>query len=279
MSAKPVSIIFCAHPSIYASLVLAALIDDKRIAVRAVVLSTRVKCANSSALADIMAILRDSGIRYAVYLAWVTGIYWLFGGGWGVASLQRQCKSHRLPVLSTDNINHSNAQAFIRRHINRNHKNFLLTAMFNQKLSIDLLAIEHLCCINLHPGKLPQYRGVDPVLMMLRDQVSDCEITLHKTAVELDSGDILATRAMPVDTNRSLFWHQYRLFELGAAMATQWLGRCCEQAGDTGMLPGQAQQGEVAYYGWPDRSAMPALGKLMGFSDCWQLFSWVKKLK
>ena len=37
MSAKPVSIIFCAHPSIYASLVLAALIDDKRIAVRAVV--------------------------------------------------------------------------------------------------------------------------------------------------------------------------------------------------------------------------------------------------
>jgi hypothetical protein len=73
-------------------------------------------------------------------------------------------------------------------------------------------------CINLHKGRVPEYRGMPPGFWELYDGASSAGITVHFVDKGLDTGDIVATSTVPIvgtDTPESLV---ERLHEEGARL-------------------------------------------------------------
>ena len=280
MSANPPSrrIILCCHASAYGSRVLADLIT--RIgsdSVAAVVVSTRIRSERGNALRDILSIVRTSGIRYACYLLAITTLFDFYAhwrrpsNRYALSSVARQCEKHRLPLFKTKNINSEQGRQFIQQQVGA-QDTILLTAMFNQKLSIRVLSLPQLFCVNLHPGQLPQYRGVDPVLMACYEKQAYLEMTLHQTAAELDEGHVFRSKKIAADPSASLFAQQMQLFAVGADIFMQWLSDNASQDLRTLLASGKPQSGKPAYHSWPKKNHVAGLDKLITLVDFKKLF-------
>jgi len=61
------------------------------------------------------------------------------------------------------------------------------------------LALFPLGGINIHPSLLPKYRGPTPIPAAIINRERETGITVQKLAEEMDSGDILAQEAVPLD--------------------------------------------------------------------------------
>ncbi len=53
--------------------------------------------------------------------------------------------------------------------------------------------------INLHPSKLPQYRGASPLVQALLDGLNETGITVQKMALKMDSGPILKQEILSIE--------------------------------------------------------------------------------
>jgi methionyl-tRNA formyltransferase len=70
-----------------------------------------------------------------------------------------------------------------------------------------LLAIPRHGCVNVHPGRLPQYRGPMPTFWALVNGERTCGVTLHKMDAGTDTGPIIDQTIVPIgprDTGHSL---------------------------------------------------------------------------
>lgn len=59
--------------------------------------------------------------------------------------------------------------------------------------------IPRLGTINLHKGKLPEYRGMPPAFWELQDGCSEVGCTIHEVRARLDAGPILLEASLPVE--------------------------------------------------------------------------------
>ncbi len=59
--------------------------------------------------------------------------------------------------------------------------------------------------LNVHCGRLPQYRGMMPTFWALRNGESQVVVTVHEMAERLDAGGILVERLVPVEAGESAF--------------------------------------------------------------------------
>lgn len=50
---------------------------------------------------------------------------------------------------------------------------------------------ENVPTLNVHPGKLPDFKGRDPHIQALRAKVDYTAVTIHKVIEELDSGEVV----------------------------------------------------------------------------------------
>lgn len=65
-----------------------------------------------------------------------------------------------------------------------------------------LKATTRLGGLNVHPSLLPAYRGPEPLFWMYRDGARTGGITIHKVASELDAGDVIVQRSIPIDIGK-----------------------------------------------------------------------------
>ncbi len=54
-------------------------------------------------------------------------------------------------------------------------------------------------CLNLHCGKLPDYRGAPPAFWELMNGETQCGVTVHEVTAVLDAGKVLAEDLLPLD--------------------------------------------------------------------------------
>lgn len=81
-----------------------------------------------------------------------------------------------------------------------------------------LFSIPRLGTINLHKGKVPQYRGMPPAFWELWTDASEVGCTVHRVDKSLDTGDILRTARIPVSRFSTLRGLQLTLDELGITL-------------------------------------------------------------
>jgi methionyl-tRNA formyltransferase len=256
-----VRVLFCTAPGSYSDLVLDELIAAPELQLVGVVESTRILRKKGWPCWDAALLLRRTSLRYAGYLWLVTSLYTLLRRLAGRDRVGEYLRAGAVPVLATRDINAPEGCAFVEAC----RPDLLLSAHFNQLIGPRLLALPPKGCLNIHPGALPAYRGVDPVLYALSRGERRLGVTLHLQDATFDTGAVLACRDVPVRPGESVFSLNCRLFRHGAALFLDLLREGGAPAG------GSAEEGPAGYDSWPDRSALGALRRggrrLLGAGD------------
>jgi methionyl-tRNA formyltransferase len=68
----------------------------------------------------------------------------------------------------------------------------------------DLLTVPRLGSLNIHSGKIPEYRGMMPTFWQMVEQQSHVTVTIHEMVSKLDSGGVVATIEFPLFERDSL---------------------------------------------------------------------------
>jgi methionyl-tRNA formyltransferase len=99
----------------------------------------------------------------------------------------------------------------------------LVLAAYGQILRQDVLSLAPGGCVGVHASLLPRYRGAAPITAAILHGEAETGITLMLTDAGMDTGPMLARRALPIlpdDTTASL---TTRLAHLGAEMIVELL--------------------------------------------------------
>lgn len=120
-----------------------------------------------------------------------------------------------------------------------------LIVSFSFPLLVDArtIAAARVAAINVHGGRLPEYRGPNPMWAIYRGE-PEIDVTVHRLASEFDTGDVLAVTTVPLEetpTPEGVFdlWSSSVGPTLDAAVARVQSGESGwpQPAGDVEILP------------------------------------------
>lgn len=89
----------------------------------------------------------------------------------------------------------------------------------------EILALPRLGCLNRHAALLPAYGGLWPIFHALRCGESEVGVSAHLMDTTIDTGPVLARRAIAVHKDQSLFEHYHRSFAVSADVVWEGLER------------------------------------------------------
>ncbi|MBO4251418.1 MAG: methionyl-tRNA formyltransferase [Clostridia bacterium] len=92
----------------------------------------------------------------------------------------------------------------------------MITCAFGQILSQEILDIPKYGVINIHASLLPKYRGASPIHFALLNGEKTTGITIMKTDIGIDTGDILMQKSIDIGEKETCGELFYRLSVLGA---------------------------------------------------------------
>ncbi|MDG1490807.1 MAG: formyltransferase family protein [Planctomycetota bacterium] len=158
---------------------------------------------------------------------------------------------HRLPFHRTADIMSPGSLRFI-----ADQQPDLVITLFHQIVRQDLIDIPRLGVMNIHPGLLPSFRGIQPYFWELSEGAQRAGATFHFIEDEsVDSGAVLAQASYAVPKGVSV----QRNYFLTCLAAGQLLPRVLA-ALESGALEPQPQDPEAgAYWRWPDSAAFDRL--------------------
>ena len=93
-----------------------------------------------------------------------------------------------------------------------------ISMYFGRLFSPDLLAVPKVGCINMHPSLLPKYRGQGPTTWPLYRGDTETGQTIHWLDEGIDSGDIIAQRAIPIEPDDTSSTLGRKLVALGVEL-------------------------------------------------------------
>jgi peptidoglycan/xylan/chitin deacetylase (PgdA/CDA1 family)/folate-dependent phosphoribosylglycinamide formyltransferase PurN len=122
----------------------------------------------------------------------------------------------RVTVKDFAAINGPEACAYVKEH------NFDLgIALGAPILKEALFALPRLGTINLHKGRLPDFRGMPPAFWELKSGVKSVGCTVHQVAAGLDTGDVLLAAEVPIDPFSTIGGVQVKLHRTGVELVAQ----------------------------------------------------------
>ncbi|MBW2123058.1 MAG: methionyl-tRNA formyltransferase, partial [Deltaproteobacteria bacterium] len=109
--------------------------------------------------------------------------------------------------------------------IRKTNPDFIVSGYYAKIFGDALLAIPPEGCVNLHPARLPEYRGLTPHFthMLLGDDRN--YITMHWLDAGVDTGDIIAWSSIEIRPEETGFETGRRLTEAGMEMLREYWPR------------------------------------------------------
>ena len=240
---RKVSVIFCTYPSIYSDLVLERLLSASHIQVVAIIESTRVLRKQGYAFIDNVKLLKKVGLYYAFYLFLITTGYSLISVfSKRKKTIKNKLLSEKIDILKTRNIN--KLESTIRAY----NADYLLSAHFNQLIGKNILDIPKYGCLNIHPGLLPAYKGVDPAFYMLLRNEKQLGVTLHYQDESFDTGSVIKKIVYQKNMKTSLFLVNCKLFILGIESLLKLLRM------NNLLINCKTENDNISYDSWPSTS-------------------------
>ena len=155
--------------------------------------------------------------------------------------------AHGIPLLTLDAMSEERALD----EAARLRPDILAIACFPRILGEHWLKLAPHGAFNLHPSRLPAYRGPSPLFWQFRNGEERMGITLHRAVAAVDAGPVLETHEVPIDAGASASEVNAALARRGAAL----LARTVRQV-ETGALRESVQdEARATWFGWPDESA------------------------
>lgn len=110
----------------------------------------------------------------------------------------------------------------------------VVTAAYGQILSDEFLAIPTIGTINIHPSKLPAYRGATPVPAALLDGHKSTAVTILFTVKKLDAGNIILQKDFNIGPSETAGQLTSRLFGESGDMLLEALAKLAKEPSLTG---------------------------------------------
>jgi methionyl-tRNA formyltransferase len=98
-----------------------------------------------------------------------------------------------------------------------------VVAAYGKILPPWMLAIPRLGCINVHASLLPRYRGAAPINWAIANGDTETGVTIMQMDVGMDTGPMLASRAIQIGKDETTPELSARLAELGASLLSETL--------------------------------------------------------
>jgi methionyl-tRNA formyltransferase len=98
-----------------------------------------------------------------------------------------------------------------------------VVAAYGKILPEWLLAIPRLGCINVHASLLPKYRGAAPINWAIANGERETGVTIMQMDAGMDTGPMLAKRAITIGDDETAAELSARLAELGAGLLSEIL--------------------------------------------------------
>ncbi|MDE6398010.1 MAG: methionyl-tRNA formyltransferase, partial [Clostridiales bacterium] len=134
----------------------------------------------------------------------------------------------------------------------------MITAAFGQLLRPDVLTVAPHGILNVHASLLPAYRGASPVQSALLAGETQTGVTIMRTDIGMDTGDMLSHVVVPISENDTAQTLSDTLAEEGAKLLVQTLYKL-----ENGGIDAVPQDGSKATY-------CKKIGKADGLVD-WNL--------
>jgi methionyl-tRNA formyltransferase len=174
----------------------------------------------------------------------------LTGTGPGAMPLEALCRSLGIPTLKVDDVNGADVGRTFERHA----PDLIVTFHFDQILSGATLARAPLGGLNVHPGLLPRHRGPVPTIHALAEVEPAFGVTIHRLAVTIDAGALLAQEAVRLPGNTTATRAAVVLHEHGRVLLDKALADLAD---------GRLGAGTIApilpYCPFPDRELLKGL--------------------
>lgn len=142
-----------------------------------------------------------------------------------------------IPVRAPGKVNLDEEIAWIRAC----DPDLIVVAYYDQILAREIFEMPRLGCVNLHFARAERYRGCYPTTWALINGDAVTGVTLHRVTGEIDGGEIVAEREVPIapeDTGLSLY---AKCTQAGIALFAEALPALL-----SGRLPGRPQLRTVA---------------------------------
>ena len=234
-------LILLSYDSLYANPVFSPLLNQEEFEIAAVIDSDCILHGKSRG-ESLKFLLKRHGWKYFLFKALDQLLYFLTGFVPGSESrFSKTVKKRGIPVIKRKDINSPGTIRLFRLM-----KPDLLISYFNQILKREVLSIPKLGSINIHPGYLPQFRGVASSFWAMKNYHPHGGVTLHYMKEKLDEGDIITKAKINIKQGMSLHEHNYLCVRRGGEMLVRVLNQL---AG--GRKIKIERQTDGRYYSWP----------------------------
>ena len=159
-------------------------------------------------------------------------------------------------ILELNAINSSDFEQF-----KRTQPELVLSIRYGGILQEAVIAVPRFGVLNLHSGRLPQYKGVMATFQAMLNGDDEIGMTLHTIDDSgIDTGRIIATTTMAVNRGRSYLWHVLALYTDGCAL----MNAAVRKIAGSGVPVSEPQTQAGNYYSFPTDTELTAFAD-MGF--------------
>jgi methionyl-tRNA formyltransferase len=158
-------------------------------------------------------------------------------------------EKNKLPVYMQP-FKHEKAkyQAFL-ENISSDGADIFLVIAYSMVLDEIILSYPKLGAFNVHGGLLPQFRGANVLNWVLINGESETGVTIHYIDKNIDTGDIVNQRRIPIDFEDTAVTLRKKLLKLSGEMLSETMPQLIRQ-----INPRIRQDDRFAKY-WPARKA------------------------
>lgn len=237
-------LILLSYDSLYANPVFSPLLNQEKFEIAALVDSDCILYGKSRG-ESLKFLFKRHGWKYFLFKGLDQLLYILTGFlPLSESRFSKSVKKRGIPVIKIKDINSPETLRLFRLM-----KPDLLISYFNQILKKDVLSVPVLGSINIHPGFLPQYRGVASSFWAMKNNHPYGGVTLHYMKEKLDEGDIISKAKISIKPGISLHEYNYFCCCRGGELLVQVLNKIAR-----GEKIRVERQKEGVYYSWPKPS-------------------------
>ncbi len=143
------------------------------------------------------------------------------GGKLQASPVKQLAQTHNLPIHQPKTLRNAEAIALLRGLA----PDVIIVAAYGLILPPDVLAIPPRGCINTHASLLPRHRGAAPIPAAILVGDSETGVTLMQMDEGIDTGPILAQRAIPITQDDTTGTLTMKLARLAADLLSDELAR------------------------------------------------------
>jgi methionyl-tRNA formyltransferase len=165
--------------------------------------------------------------------------------------VKRYAQAHGLPLAQPPGLRNADIQAQLRAV----DLDVLVVAAYGLILPQAVLDWPRHGCLNIHASLLPRWRGAAPIARAIEAGDTETGITIMRMDAGLDTGPIVAMRALAIEPRDTAASLEVRLTDLGATMIVDALDALARD----GVLPSTPQPAIGATYAAKIRAADAAI--------------------